>query len=123
MPLKDKEKRREYQREYMRRWYQANKAKHIAYVRARDRRIEEWLKQYKLTLSCELCGENHPACLDFHHINPQEKKFTIGRQERYITLRSLQAEIAKCRVLCSNCHRKEHWKERLNKTQPANKVK
>src|ERR1043165_3856412 len=113
MPLKDKEKRREYQREYMRRWYQANKAKHIAYVRARDRRIGEWLKQYKLTLSCEICGENHPACLDFHHINPQEKKFTIGRQERFITLRSLQAEIAKCCVLWFNWQRKEHWKERL----------
>ena len=119
MPLKDKEKRREYQREYMRHWYQANKAKHIAYVRARDRRIEEWLKQYKLTLSCGVCGENHPACLDFHHINPQEKKFTIGRQERFITLRSLQEEIAKCRVLCSNCHRKEHWQQRLNKAQTA----
>jgi len=32
MPIKDKEKRREYQREYMRGWYQKNKAKHIASV-------------------------------------------------------------------------------------------
>jgi DNA-directed RNA polymerase subunit M/transcription elongation factor TFIIS len=115
MPYKDPEKRRAYQREYMRKWYLDNKATHIAYVRNRDRKIEEWLKQYKLTLSCKSCGESHPACLEFHHINPKEKKFTIGRQERRISLRSLQEEIAKCRVLCANCHRKEHWLKRQRK--------
>jgi hypothetical protein len=120
MPYKDPDKRREYQREYMRGWYQSNKAKHIAYVRNRDRKIEGWLKQYKLTLKCALCDEHHPACLEFHHINPQEKKFTIGRQERRITLRSLQEEIAKCRVLCANCHRKEHYQQRLNQRQTSN---
>ncbi len=115
MPHKDLEKRREYQREYMRSWYQENKAKHISYVRNRDRKIEEWLKQYKLTLRCETCEENHPACLEFHHINPQEKKFTIGRQERRVSLKSLQDEIAKCRILCANCHRKEHSRQRESK--------
>lgn len=119
MPHKDREKRREYQREYMQRWYQENKAKHISYVRNRDRKIEEWLKQYKLTLSCETCEENHPACLEFHHINPQEKKFTIGRQERRVSLQSLQDEIAKCRVLCANCHRKEHSRQRESKRRAA----
>ena len=112
MPRKDPEKRREYQREYMRSWYQKNKATHIAYVRKRDKRIETWLKEYKSSLSCPECGESHPACLEFHHLNPKDKKFTIGRQERRATLKSLQEEIAKCRVLCANCHRKEHWRQR-----------
>ncbi len=119
MPHKDVEKRREYQREYMRSWYQENKAKHISYVRNRDRKIEEWLKQYKLTLRCETCEENHPACLEFHHVNPQEKKFTIGRQERRVSLKSLQDEIAKCRILCANCHRKEHSRQRESKRKAA----
>jgi len=79
MPLKDKEKRREYQREYMRRWYQENKARHINFVRNRDKRIRAWLREYKETLGCEVCGETHPACLEFHHINPNEKKFSLGR--------------------------------------------
>jgi hypothetical protein len=39
MPYKDPEKRREYQREYMRGWYRNNKAIHIAYVRNRDMKI------------------------------------------------------------------------------------
>ena len=112
MPLKDKEKRREYHKEYMRNWYQKNKAKHIAYVRNRDRKIKDWLKEYKKSLQCEECGENHPACLDFHHINPKEKTFALGRINKFLSIKLLQNEIAKCRVLCANCHRKEHHEQR-----------
>lgn len=111
MQLRDREKRREYQREYMRGWYQKNKAKHISYVRNRDRRIDEWFKEYKKSLSCELCGENHPACLDFHHKRPEDKKFALGRPRNRSSFKALKEEIAKCRVLCSNCHRKEHWNQ------------
>lgn len=103
----------------MRQWYQANKAKHIGYVRNRDRKIEGWLKEYKKSLSCEVCGETHYACLEFHHIDPPEKKFTIGRLIRRPSLKALQAEIAKCRVLCANCHRKEHWKQRLEQNHAS----
>ncbi len=112
MPFKDKEKRREYRKEYMRGWYQENKAKHIAYVRNRDKKIKDWLKEYKKTLQCEECGENHPACLDFHHINPKEKTFALGRINKFLSIKLLQNEIAKCRVLCANCHRKEHHEQR-----------
>src|SRR5215213_9771758 len=112
MPLKDKEKRREYQKEYMRRWYQKNKAKHIGYVRNRDKKIKLWLKEYKMTLKCEVCEENHPACLEFHHINPKEKKFSIGRMKDFMSWRLLKEEIAKCRVLRANCHRKEHYEQK-----------
>lgn len=112
MSHKKTEKRREYHKEYMRKWYQENKSKHIAYVRARDKRIKEWLTEYKQSLICEVCGENHPACLEFHHINPQEKDFAIGRMRDKSSWSKLKDEIAKCRVLCANCHRKEHWSQR-----------
>jgi len=124
MPHKDPEKRRAYQREYMRGWYKNNKATHIAYVRNRDKKIEAWFRKYKESLSCEECGENHPACLDFHHKNPLEKKFSIGRPHNRSSIKGLIAEIAKCQVLCANCHRKEHWNEHHAKTQgqfPQNK--
>ena len=112
MPLKDKEKRREYQKEYMRGWYQKNKARHIAYVRKRDKKIKDWLKEYKTTLKCENCEENHPACLDFHHIKPKEKKFSVANIKYFPSWSLLKAEIAKCRVLCANCHRKIHYEQR-----------
>lgn len=28
---------------------------------------------------CIVCGESEPVCIDFHHINPEEKEFTIGK--------------------------------------------
>ena len=115
MPFKDKEKRREYQRRYMRKWYRENKEKHIAYVRNRDKKIKDWLKDYKKTLECEECGENHPACLDFHHIDPSKKSFSLGRINKFLCKKLIKEEIAKCSVLCANCHRKKHWNERNGK--------
>lgn len=91
---------------------QTTKQKHIAYIRNRDKKIKEWLKEYKSNLKCGICGENHPACLDFHHINPAEKKFAIGRIKDFPGWTLLKNEIAKCRVLCSNCHRKKHYEQR-----------
>ncbi len=111
MPYKDPEK----SREYMRRWYQNNKATHIGYVRQRDGRTQGWFREYKKTLACEVCGENHPACLDFHHRDPREKKFSVSTRRDRPSMSALLAEIAKCRVLCANCHRREHWNERLMK--------
>lgn len=61
---------------------------------------------------CVKCGEQHPACLDFHHRNGKTDKLgDIGTLRRFDTKRML-AEIAKCDVLCANCHRKHHWEER-----------
>jgi hypothetical protein len=62
---------------------------------------------------CMECGETHPGCLDFHHRNPAEKKFQlVASQMGNRSWTSIEAEIAKCDVLCSNCHRKLHWEMR-----------
>ena len=54
-----------------------------------------------------ICNETEPVCLDFHHIDPNEKDFTIS-QHRSLGKEKLLAEIKKCVCLCSNCHRKVH---------------
>ena len=61
-------------------------------------------------MKCEICGEDHPACIDFHHKNPEEKLGDVSDMVgfAYSEDRILQ-EIAKCNVWCSNCHRKHHW--------------
>jgi hypothetical protein len=117
-PFEDAEKRREYQREYMRKWYRDNKAAHISYVRNREAKIKAWLKEYKESLGCEDCGESHPAYLEFHHTDPKEKAFSIGRLKDLMSMRMLKSEIAKCRLLCANCHRKRHWNERRGEPSP-----
>ena len=65
---------------------------------------------------CSRCPENHPACLEFHH-NGIEKKLHCVSKIKW-SLKKLKEEIAKCEVLCANCHKMEHWnEEELNYTK------
>jgi hypothetical protein len=115
MPLKDPEKRREYQRQYMRRWYRKNVATQVERNRQRRKKIRGWFIELKATLSCARCGENHPATLEFHHDDPQTKDLSLYQavwshdwgKDRIL------AEVAKCTILCANCHRKQHWEDAL----------
>ena len=108
MPLKDPDARRVYNRAYQRRWYQVNKEKHKASVaRSRRRRIERF-QEFKQGLKCNRCGEGHIACLEFHHLDPDAKEQSIARACRRWSWEHLMAEVAKCEVLCANCHRKHH---------------
>ena len=101
------------------RWRDANKE----YLSERNRRFREsnptywqahkqWFRDFKQGLQCGVCGEGHPATLDFHHRDPSNKEFDIGYgvSKCYPVARML-TEIEKCDVLCANCHRKLHWKE------------
>jgi len=67
----------------------------------------------KLDMGCAYCGFNADSvALQFDHIDPAVKYRTRkGRlvhlsdmvHDRY-SLSTILAEIAKCRVLCANCH-------------------
>lgn len=97
---------------YMKQWHEKNKARR---TEKRDcmpdyRSKQDWYRKWKASLFCILCGEDHPACLDFHHREPSNKSFNVsqGPNSRYSVSRILE-EAEKCDVLCSNCHRKETW--------------
>lgn len=58
---------------------------------------------------CESCGYNKcNAALDFHHINPSEKDFTIAQCRTTSFNERVKKELDKCSLLCSNCHREIH---------------
>lgn len=63
---------------------------------------------------CILCGySNCIDALEFHHINPEEKEFNLGgRQLKRNNWEKVKRELDKCTLLCANCHRELHWKER-----------
>jgi len=97
-------------RGYWRAYYYRNREEVAAGRRRRKSDLRRWLRAYKTSLVCARCGEDHPATLDFHHTDPAEKELSIGDSVRNgWSLRKLLREISKCRVLCANCHRKEHW--------------
>jgi hypothetical protein len=95
-------------------WYNANKEHHIGRTRTRRRYNAEEIKKFifSLNLSCVQCGEDHPAVLDFHHVDPTTKDGGVGRMMWEQTPERVKAEMDKCIVLCSNCHRKHHWNEK-----------
>ena len=78
-----------------------------AYRRQYRLKQKQRLLDYKKALWCQHCGEADWRCLDFHHLDRSQKKFSIGAQECR-SFKSILNEIAKCVVLCANCHRKEH---------------
>lgn len=85
------------------------------YVKRRREKNSQWFLALKEKLSCSRCDETHVACLDFHHRDPASKEYNIGTMVYGQKKRSLiEAEIAKCDVLCSNCHRKEHYADGAN---------
>jgi hypothetical protein len=112
MPLKDQEKRKTYHTKYMKEvWYPKNKKKHISYVKRNKQRVTEFIEQYKRHQHCADCGfsgKDFPYVLDFDHKNNGlDKKFNIGSWSRTVlSVEAITREIAKCELVCANCHRK-----------------
>ena len=127
MPYKDKsryqsEAWKEYQRNYQRSWHQRNKAKRLARIYERKAATYEYIQAIKKQLYCADCGEQHPAVLQFHHLNSKDKVFNIADAARNgISLDRIKKEIEKCVVLCANCHILRHYNMR-NKKQISSGV-
>jgi predicted HNH restriction endonuclease len=57
---------------------------------------------------CIQCGwTGNQAALQFHHKDPKKKDFIIGNVANK-SWDSIKKEIAKCVLLCANCHMIEH---------------
>lgn len=61
-------------------------------------------------LKCCICGfDKFEEALDFHHVNPNEKEFSISSSGTYSKALETQLEEAqKCILVCANCHRGIH---------------
>ena len=113
MPYKDPEKQKAYSKKWNQEFYKNNKASEYARIRARRLEVRAWLTEYKSQLACSMCGEKHPACLDFHHKNGAGKEFSMGNIKGWgYGKERILREIKKCMVICANCHRKVHFKSR-----------
>jgi hypothetical protein len=124
MPFKDKsryqsEEWKEYQRTYQRSWHQRHKAKRLARIYEKKTATYEYVQHIKSQLRCTDCSEQHPATLQFHHLDAQDKQFNVADAVRNgISLDRIKKEISKCIVLCANCHLIRHYNMR-HKKQPS----
>jgi transposase-like protein len=54
---------------------------------------------------CAICGfDQHPAALQFHHLDPSTKSFHLSEGGLTRGIERCRAEAEKCVLLCSNCH-------------------
>jgi hypothetical protein len=72
----------------------------------------KWRKDIKSRLvadlggECIVCGYNDHLCaLEFHHLDPAQKDFSIGSVSVRLSYDKLIAEAKKCVLLCSTHHR------------------
>jgi transposase len=68
-------------------------------------KIMEYVQEYKENIGCVDCGEKYPYyMLDLDHL--KDKKFGINRfKDSTSSLEKVKEEMAKCEVVCANCHR------------------
>lgn len=54
---------------------------------------------------CAICGYSKSmAALEFRHLDPVTKRFSVSAEGASLSLEVLRVEAAKCILLCSNCH-------------------
>lgn len=94
--------------------YAANKQRYIdqAAIVSQRRRLERtrWLLDYFRSHPCVDCRETDPVVLEFDHL--RDKVFNVGTELHDRNWESVLAEIAKCEVVCANCHRRRTARRR-----------
>ena len=67
---------------------------------------------------CADCGGSFPkAAMDFDHRDPATKKYSVSRMLLRASIEEIQAEAAKCDVVCANCHRMRTYRQREGATE------
>lgn len=79
--------------------------------RASHRRVYErrraWYSAFMQGKRCLRCGADGPN-LQWHHVDPASKSFPVARGVNCRSQDIVLEEIAKCALLCRNCHREAH---------------
>ena len=70
----------------------------------------QFLLEYFKTHPCLDCGERDPVVLEFDHL--RDKLFDISAALIQRRWSAVLAEIAKCEVVCANCHRRRTARRR-----------
>jgi hypothetical protein len=80
------------------------------YVKRSVNRRRVWLAEQKQGKPCVDCGIEYPHyVLDWHHLDPATKLFGIGQGSFRNSRAKILEEMAKCVLLCANCHREREY--------------
>ena len=106
--------KKKWKRAYAKEHYYSDEERRIKRCEA----VRDWRRRTKIRgvellggkcIDCNLVDD--PCVYDFHHLDPAQKDFAISTQGRCHSWEKIEAELKKCVLLCSNCHRKRHNKQ------------
>lgn len=100
-------------RAYGQQWYRDNKAKHLSNVKKNNAEYERLARALIIeqkSKPCADCKKPYPYyVMDFDHCRGMKVKEVSKFSKSGRSLETLKKEIAKCDVVCANCHRKRTW--------------
>lgn len=93
------------QRPYNVAYYSAHRELELSRVKARQREAVEFLRELRRVPCADCHGAFPPYVMDFDHRDADRKEFWILQRAGSVSRDRLLAELAKCDVVCANCHR------------------
>jgi hypothetical protein len=102
MPYSDPEAQKAAQRRY----YLESKQRRLESQNIKRALWRRYVTELKENTPCMDCGFQYPHyVMDFDHRPGVEKKFQMGSLSKVPSMEALKEEIAKCDIVCANCHR------------------
>ena len=85
--------------------YQANRKRRYAHNKRRQKEFRDWYTSLKKDKPCADCGQVfHPAAMHWDHLPGFEKTGPLGSLVRRGSRELMLEEVAKCELVCANCH-------------------
>ena len=109
---------------YFHEYYLKNKALYVARAARHSKKMQEVLRVGK-DKPCADCGRKYPYyVMDYDHRDGETKLCNVSalHARRRVSMRTLLAEIAKCDVVCANCHRERTQRRALLRKREATQV-
>ncbi len=101
MPTKDPDKRKVYNKRY----YEKYKEKRAEINKIHRNKIKQFVKELKESSPCCDCGQYFPHyVMDYDHQKDKVIGISAAVQQNW-SLKRIAEEIAKCELVCANCHR------------------
>lgn len=103
-----------------RKYYADNREKHLKVVGVRAARQRNYIRQCLIDIKdmqpCMDCNVPYPFyVLEYDHVNG-DKSYNVANMKSTFKIDTVLAEIAKCELVCANCHRQRTW-DRLQESR------
>jgi hypothetical protein len=88
----------------------ASSSREAEYKRQARDRNKDYVREIKEKTQCSDCGKvYHYSQMDFDHVDGKKKHNIARYANSAVSIKTIKDEIAKCQVVCANCHRYRTW--------------